>query len=113
MAPDFIIAGGRPQTQVPALLEIAPTIDMTISGETLIADAEARIDAYGTMFDLKEEAATLQVNMDEAIANAQDAVAGKGNALILLTNGGKVSAYGDDYRFGWLGNPPIFNGTLS
>ena len=102
MAPDFIIAGGRSQTQVPALSEIAPTIDMTISGETLIADAEARIDAYGTMFNLKEEAATLQVNMNEAIANARDAVAGKGNALILLTNGGKVSAYGDDSRFGWL-----------
>lgn len=102
MAPDFIIAGGRSQSQVAALSQIAPTIDMTISGETLIADAEARIAAYGTMFDLKEEAATLQVNMDAAIANARDAVAGKGNALILLTNGGKVSAYGDDSRFGWL-----------
>ncbi|WP_386679155.1 siderophore ABC transporter substrate-binding protein [Loktanella sp. R86503] len=102
MAPDFIVAGGRSQAQVPALSEIAPTIDMTISGENLIADAEARINAYGAMFGLEGEAAALQKNLDDAIATAKAAAEDHGNVLILLTNGGKVSAYGDDSRFGWL-----------
>ncbi|WP_394156182.1 siderophore ABC transporter substrate-binding protein [Loktanella salsilacus] len=102
MAPDFIVAGGRSQAQVPALSEIAPTIDMTISGENLIADAEARINAYGAMFRLEGEAAALQKNLDDAIATAQAAAEDHGNVLILLTNGGKVSAYGDDSRFAWL-----------
>lgn len=102
MAPDFIVAGGRSQAQVPALSKIAPTIDMTISGENLIADAEARINAYGVMFGLEDDASALQENLDDAIDTARAAAEDQGNVLILLTNGGKVSAYGDDSRFGWL-----------
>jgi len=102
MAPDFIIAGGRSQTQVEPLSQIAPTIDMTINGETLLDDAKARIAAYGTMFDHQDAATTLLTDLDDAIANAHDVTEGKGDALIILTNGGKVSAYGDDSRFGWL-----------
>jgi iron complex transport system substrate-binding protein len=102
MAPDFIIAGGRSQTQVEPLSKIAPTINMTISGEALLADAQARIEAYGVIFQKEETAAALLTDLDAAIENAQSATSGKGKALILLTNGGKVSAYGDDSRFGWL-----------
>ncbi|WP_281981820.1 siderophore ABC transporter substrate-binding protein [Thalassorhabdomicrobium marinisediminis] len=102
MAPDFIIAGGRSQSQVEALSQIAPTIDMTISGPTLLADAKARVDAYGAMFDKPEAAATLLAELDAAIEAAQAATDGQGDALIVLTNGGKVSAYGGDSRFGWL-----------
>ncbi|MBB5720559.1 iron complex transport system substrate-binding protein [Loktanella ponticola] len=102
MAPDFIIAGGRSQAQVEPLSQIAPTIDMTISGDNLLADAKARISAYGTAFDREDASAALLADLDNAIAAARTAVDGKGDALIVLTNGGKVSAYGDDSRFGWL-----------
>lgn len=102
MAPDFIIVGGRSQSQVEPLSAIAPTIDMTISGENLLVDAQARVAAYGTMFQEEEAAETLLAELDAAIENARGVTDGQGNALIVLTNGGKVSAYGDDSRFGWL-----------
>lgn len=102
MAPDLIIAGGRSQMQVAPLSQIAPTIDMTITGEDLMAQSVARVSAYGAIFDREDEAAALLGDLDTAIAGARDAAAGKGDVLILLTNGGKVSAYGDDSRFGWL-----------
>ncbi|MGJ8584169.1 MAG: siderophore ABC transporter substrate-binding protein [Marinosulfonomonas sp.] len=102
MAPDFIIAGGRSQSQVAPLSQIAPTIDMTISGEALLADAQARVKAYGTMFQKEDTAATLLSDLDAALETARSTTEGKGNALIVLTNGGKVSAYGEDSRFGWL-----------
>lgn len=102
MAPDFIIAGGRSQSQVEPLSQIAPTIDMTISGQNLLADAKARVAAYGTMFEQEDTAAKMLADLDAAIENARSVTEDGGNALIVLTNGGKVSAYGADSRFGWL-----------
>lgn len=102
MAPDLIVAGGRSQIQVEPLSEIAPTIDMTIWGEDLIGQARARVGAYGAIFGAEAKAAALLANLDTALSETRAAVRGKGDALILLTNGGTVSAYGDDSRFGWL-----------
>lgn len=102
MAPDFIIAGGRSQGQVAPLSRIAPAVDMTISGDNLMADARARITAYGAMFQQEDVADALLADLDAAIENARSVTEGRGNALIVLTNGGKVSAYGDESRFGWL-----------
>ncbi|SDX85834.1 siderophore ABC transporter substrate-binding protein [Citreimonas salinaria] len=102
MAPDLIVAGGRSQTQVKPLSQVAPTIDMTIWGDDLVAQGRARVTAYGKIFDREERADALLADLDAAMADAQSAAEGKGDALILLTNGGKVSAYGDDSRFGWL-----------
>ncbi|MDP2579973.1 siderophore ABC transporter substrate-binding protein [Shimia thalassica] len=99
--PDLIIAGGRSSTQVEALGEIAPTIDMTIWGDT-IAQALARLEAYGLLFDKTDEAAALRTAFDAKLDAARMAVAGRGKALIVLTNGPKVSAYGSNGRFGWL-----------
>lgn len=102
MQPDLIIAGGRSSTQVAALSDIAPTIDMTIWGAGLLDQARARIAAYGLLFSAQEAAQGLTETLEAKIAAARAAVAGKGNVLILLTNGGKISAYGSQSRFGWL-----------
>lgn len=102
MAPDLIIAGGRSQSQVGPLGQVAPTIDMTISGDTMMDDARARVTAYGAIFERENAAADLLAELDAAIADTRAAAEGRGEVLIVLTNGGKVSAYGDDSRFGWL-----------
>lgn len=110
LAPDLIVVGGRSAAQFDALAAIAPTIDMTLGDDTLFADAEARIAAYGALFGKEEAAGALQADLDSALALARAAVADKGAALIVLTNGPKVSAYGPGSRFGWihaaLGLPP-------
>lgn len=101
MTPDLIIAGGRSQSQVEPLSRIAPTIDMTISGD-VVGLALDRALAYGTLFGKEAEAEALVAETEALIASAQAAAEGKGAALILQTNGGTVAAYGDDSRFGWL-----------
>ncbi|WP_172294747.1 siderophore ABC transporter substrate-binding protein [Pseudoruegeria sp. HB172150] len=102
MAPGLIVAGGRSSAQVEALSAIAPTIDMTIWGENMIDQTRDRIDAYGAIFGLEDKAAELDAALDAKIEEARAAVSGKGNGMIVLTNGGKISAYGDDSRFGWI-----------
>lgn len=110
LEPDLIVVGGRSSPQFDALAAIAPVIDMTIGDDALLEDGRARIDAYGALFGKGAEAAALAAGLDAEVAAARAAVAGKGNALIVLTNGPKVSAYGPGSRFGWvhaaLGLPP-------
>ncbi|MCA0042541.1 siderophore ABC transporter substrate-binding protein [Celeribacter litoreus] len=102
LGPDLIVAGGRSQEAIGAMREVAPTLDMTIEGEDLLAESKARTKAYGAIFEKEAEAAELIGALDAKLEDVRSVVADKGNALILMTNGGKLSAYGDDSRFGWL-----------
>lgn len=60
------------------------------------------LSPMGTLFGKTEQAAELLARYDGALGAARTAVAGKGTALIVQTNGPKVSAYGKGSRFGWL-----------
>ena len=90
---DLLVAGGRSSRVVPDLAEIAPTIDMTIWEDT-VGQGLDRLAAYGEIFDKQDEAAALRAEFDESLAAAKAAVAGQGNAMIVMTNGPTVSAYG-------------------
>ncbi|MFV0360368.1 siderophore ABC transporter substrate-binding protein [Tropicimonas sp.] len=102
LSPEVIVVGGRTAAQVGALSRIAPAIDMTIWGDDQVAQALARLDAYGRLMGLEDRAAAVRATFEGRLATAKAAVAGKGNALIVLANGPKISAYGAGSRFGWL-----------
>ena len=102
LGPDLIIIGGRSSPQKAALERIAPTIDMTIWGADMVGQARDRLSAYGEIFGRQAEAAELRAALDAKLEDARKVVQGKGDGLIILTNGGKISAYGDDSRYGWL-----------
>lgn len=101
LAPDLIIAGGRSSTQVDALSQLAPTIDMTI-WDDVVGEARERIATYGALFNKDDKAAELTTALDAKLAEVAQAVSGKGKALIVQTNGPKISAYGQSSRFGWI-----------
>lgn len=102
LAPDLIVAGGRSSTQVAPLSEIAPAIDMTIWGTDLTEQALARLRDYGRLTGREAQAAELEAAFNARLEDARAAVAGRGDALIVMTNGPRVSAYGAQSRFGWL-----------
>lgn len=114
MAPELVVVGGRSSKQAEATGKIAPTIDMTMWGDDLLDQTRARLAAYGALFDKAGEAAALTATLDEELATTKAVVEGKGSALILLTNGGKLSVYGAGGRFGWLhselGLPEVIEG---
>lgn len=98
---DLLVAGGRSSRVVPELAEITPTIDMTIWEDT-VGQGLARLNAYGEIFGKQDEAAALQSAFEENLEAAKVAMADEGSALIVMTNGPTVSAYGANGRFGWL-----------
>ena len=102
LAPDLIIVGGRSATKADMTAKVAPTLDMTIDGDDLVAEARQRLATYGDLFGRAEEAKAAAAELDAGLAAAKAAVAGKGKALIVMTNGPKVSIYGPGSRFGWV-----------
>lgn len=102
LQPDLIIVGGRSSTQVEAASQVAPTIDMTMDGDDLLLQAKTRLAAYGALFGKTAEAEAQTKALDAVVDKARAAVSGKGKALIIMTNGPKVTAYGPGSRFGWV-----------
>ncbi|WP_394690831.1 siderophore ABC transporter substrate-binding protein [Hoeflea sp.] len=102
LAPDLIVVGGRSSGKQTETSRVAPSIDMTIWGEDLIGQVRQRILDYGRIFDLNHKAQALVSEFDHKIETAKNALEGKGTALVLMTNGPKISVYGPGSRFGWI-----------
>lgn len=102
LAPDLIIVGGRTSARAEAAAKVAPTIDMTMDGDGLLQEARERLTAYGVLFGKEAEANAAAKALDAAVEKARAAAAGQGKALIIMTNGPKVTAYGPGSRFGWV-----------
>ncbi|MFC7705879.1 siderophore ABC transporter substrate-binding protein [Plastorhodobacter daqingensis] len=102
LAPDLIIVGGRSAGQAESLSRIAPVIDMTITGDELAQEALARLEAYGTLFAREEAADELARNFNDRLEEIRGLAADEGRALVVMTNGPKISAYGRGSRFGWM-----------
>lgn len=102
LEPDLVIVGGRSSPKKALVEKVAPAIDMSLSGTDLIGGVRARVAAFGTLFGKEAEAKAATAELDAALAAARKAAEGKGTALIIMTNGPKISAFGAGSRFGWV-----------
>lgn len=102
LEPDLIILGGRSSPKLAATARVATSIDMTMDGDDLVEQAKLRLLDYGTLFGKQAEAKAIAGELDQEIETTRKAVTGKGKALIVMTNGPKVTAYGPGSRFGWV-----------
>ena len=100
--PDLVIVGGRSRAKFAEVSQIAPTIDLTIDSEPFTEALKANIATLGDIFGREEKAAELVAALDARVRDLKKAAEGAGTALILVTNAGKVGAYGPNSRVGWL-----------
>ena len=100
--PDVIIVGGRSQPKFGELAKIAPTIDMTVDTKDLVGSVTRNTNTLATLFGKEKEGEQKLQALQQSIASLKEKSAGAGTALIVLTTGGKMSAYGPGSRFGVL-----------
>lgn len=100
--PDLIIVGGRSAAKYGELAKIAPTIDLTVPAKEFISGTEANIEKLGEIFDKETEAKAEIEKLNSELAALNEKTKGKGKGLMILTSGGKISAYGPGSRFGVL-----------
>ena len=101
--PQLIIVGSRMSKAFEQLNAIAPTIEMTADTQNMKESAKERIHTFGKIFNKTAEAEKLNHEIDAAFNAAKQAAQGKGKGLVVLVNGGKLSAYGPTSRLGgWI-----------
>lgn len=101
-APDLIIVGGRSAPKFAELSQIAPTIDLTLPPDHFLDGVKRNAETLGRIFGKEAEVAARLETLDESVAAVRAKAEKAGRALIVMTNGGKVTAYGSGSRFGWL-----------
>jgi len=102
LEPDLIIVGGRSQAKYDDLAAIAPTIDLSVKNGDYFGSMIDNVGALGAIFDKVTEASTELYALQDDLDKLKEQAADKGRGLLILTTGGKMSAYGPDSRFGIL-----------
>lgn len=102
LKPQLVIIAGRSAPKYDELSALAPTIDMSDSGQDLIGDGLKKLDSYGKLFKKESAAQKLREDIQNLLSETQQTAKGKGNGLILMVNAGKLSAFGSASRFGWI-----------
>lgn len=101
MQPELIIISGRQASLYEEFKEIAPTIYIGVDTTRYLDSFKENMATLGKIFDkqslVEEEVAKIETSINQLNekASAMDE-----NALIVLANDGKVSAYGAGSRFG-------------
>ena len=100
--PDLIVVGGRSSAKYADLAKIAPTIDMTIDPKNYLDSVKRNVRLLGTIFGKEAQAAARVTQLDASAAELRKQASTIGKGLLILTTGGKMSAYGPGSRFGVL-----------
>lgn len=101
---DLMIVAARSRKAQPQLNEILPTVDLSIDNGDFIDSVKANITELGRIFDKEDRAAEMVAELEAKVARLREAAEGKGSALMLVTNAGKIGVYGPDSRIGWIHN---------
>ncbi len=99
---DLVIVGGRSSAKYAELAKIAPTIDLTTDPKNFVASVKSNVETLGRIFGKEKEAEAEIAALDAAIKGVREAAGKAGKGLLVLTTGGKMSAYGPGSRFGML-----------
>ncbi|MBH5320171.1 siderophore ABC transporter substrate-binding protein [Paenibacillus sp. GSMTC-2017] len=101
ISPELIIISGRQSAHYDALSEIAPTIFMGVDDANYMTSFANNVNTLAEIFGKQAEAkvALAEVEASVKAVNEKATAAGK-KGLIILSNEGKISAYGPGSRFG-------------
>lgn len=100
--PDVIVAGGRATDTYKKLNDIAPTISLDIDPNNFLSSLTQRTEQLGSIFNKQNEAKKLIVDFNQKIEQLKTKTTTAGTALVIMVNGGKMSAYDSKSRFGFV-----------
>ena len=99
--PDLIIVANRSSRAFKDLLDLSPTIDLSIYGPNYLKQTKESSSIIAKIFGKEKALNTKLALIDEKVNRVRTLAETSGNALFILTNGGKISTYGSGSRFGW------------
>lgn len=101
LKPDLIIISGRQASLYEEFKEIAPTIFMGVDTSNYMDSFKNNVTLLGEIFGKEDEVKEELEAVEETIQSIRNLAAAEDiKGLVVLTTGGKVSAYGPGSRFG-------------
>ncbi|WP_028238155.1 siderophore ABC transporter substrate-binding protein [Stutzerimonas azotifigens] len=100
IAPDLVIVGGRSGDKYAEVAKVAPAIDLTVDPKNLVGSVRRNTETLAMLFGKQAEAEQKLKALDDSIAAVRLQAAEAGTGLVVLTTGGRMSAYGPGSRFG-------------
>lgn len=100
LSPDLVIVAGRSAPKQADLARLAPTIDLTVDTANLVESVKGNTRTLATIYQKQDEAERRLQALDEAIDAIRNKAEHAGTGMVILTVGGKMSAYGPGSRFG-------------
>lgn len=100
--PDLIIVAGRSAEAYDDLAEDFTVIDLTMDSTDYSASLEDRTQTLASIFDAEEQAGDALEKLQQRTEAIKDAAGDQGTGLVLLTSGGKVTAFGTGSRYDWI-----------
>lgn len=101
---DVYFVAARSAAAYETAKDLVPTIDLSVNNTAFISGIKHNIALLGEVFDLQAKAEELNAALDAKVAEVTAAAEGKGTALVLVTNAGKLGVYGPDSRVAWVYN---------
>ncbi|TRM51709.1 siderophore ABC transporter substrate-binding protein [Achromobacter sp. LC458] len=98
--PQVIIVAGRSAPKYDELSKLAPTIDLTVDPRDLVGSVTRNTETLAAIYGKQAQARQQLDALRASISALQGQAAMAGTALVILTTGGKMSAYGPGSRFG-------------
>ena len=102
LKPDLIIAGNRTLPKMDELKKFAPVLDVTIGDGDQLPHIYRNIRAIAAVYGVAEKGEAEIKAIESEIAAVKAKAQKQGSALMLMTNGGKMSVYGPGSRFDML-----------
>lgn len=103
MKPDVIFISGRQQDAYEELNKIAPTIFLGVDTSKYMESFTENMNTLGIIFGKEAQVDEELAKINDSIKQLNEKATASGkNALIVLANEGKISAYGAGSRFGIL-----------
>ncbi|MDN3449052.1 siderophore ABC transporter substrate-binding protein [Planococcus sp. APC 3906] len=101
MKPDLIIISGRQADMYEEYAAIAPTVHIAVDTDNYMESFTGNMELIGEIFGKEEQVKEELSAITEQVEQVKETVnASQQQALIVLANEGKVSAYGPSSRFG-------------
>lgn len=100
--PELIITGGRARDAEPELNRIAPTIDLSLEFGNVVNGIESQLSAIGKITGEEARAEELMEHFRQRIKTVKDKGEVAGSAMVVMIVGGRLSAYGEGSRFGFI-----------
>lgn len=100
--PALVIVADRSAPKYEQLSRIATTVDLTSDPKNLVREVHRQTRTLARLFDKEQQGEQALARLDASIEKLRQRAAGAGTGLIVMTAGGKLSAYGTGSRFGVL-----------